>query len=94
MLEATNALIQTRGGLAATNSEHHKIIALPIAGLMSPNDAYSISASYSDLNKFTYSMGCQLSAPFMTLSFMALLVIPNIKISDKGLFDAEHFEFY
>ena len=94
MLEATNALIQTRGGLAATNSEHHKIIALPIAGLMSPNDAYSISASYSDLNKFTYSMGCQLSAPFMTLSFMALLVIPNIKISDKGLFDAEQFEFY
>ena len=94
MLEATNALIQTRGGLAATNSEHHKIIALPIAGLMSPNDAYAISASYSDLNKFTYSMGCQLSAPFMTLSFMALLVIPNIKISDKGLFDAEHFEFY
>ena len=94
MLEATNALIQTRGGLAATNSEHHKIIALPIAGLMSPNDAYSISTSYSDLNKFTYSMGCQLSAPFMTLSFMALLVIPNIKISDKGLFDAEQFEFY
>ena len=94
MLEATNALIQTRGGLAATNSEHHKIIALPIAGLMSPNDAYSISASYSDLNKFTYSMECQLSAPFMTLSFMALLVIPNIKISDKGLFDAEHFKFY
>ena len=80
--------------LSAVSNSTQQSIALPIAGLMSNADAQTIGQAYSDIDSFVKSMGCPLSAPYMTLSFMALLVIPKIKISDKGLFDAESVEFY
>jgi len=66
---------------------------LPIAGLMSDRSCEEVGNSYSVIDGFVKSLGCQLNSPFMTLSFMALLVIPKLKMSDKGLFDAEKFEF-
>ena len=66
---------------------------MPIAGLISDKSGKEIAAEYSELDKMAKSLGSKLSAPYMTLSFMALLVIPKIKLSDKGLFDAEKFEF-
>jgi adenine deaminase len=92
--QAVNLLIQSQGGLSAvshTDSEH---IPLPIAGLMSDLPVDEIGHAYENISTFAKKHGCQLHAPFMTLSFMALLVIPKIKISDLGMFDAENFQFY
>ena len=69
------------------------ILPLPIAGLMSDDDGKNVANSYQKADKLSKELGCRLKAPFMTLSFMALLVIPSIKISDKGLFDSDKFEF-
>ena len=66
---------------------------LPIAGLMSIEDAYDVAGKLGILHDMAKALGCQLEAPFMTMAFMALLVIPSIKISDKGLFDVNDFEF-
>ncbi len=94
ILEAINLLISSKGGLSAvsTTEKHH--IPLPIAGLMSDRPCDEIGALYSSISKFAKDHGSPLHAPFMTLSFMALLVIPKIKISDMGMFDAEAFRFY
>ncbi|MCL4127216.1 UNVERIFIED_CONTAM: hypothetical protein GTU68_027666 [Idotea baltica] len=94
MAEAVNLLVKSKGGLSAVNdkAEHH--LGLPIAGLMSDLSCELIGQQYSEIDKFVKLLGSKLNAPFMTLSFMALLVIPKIKISDKGLFDAESFRFY
>jgi adenine deaminase len=68
---------------------------LPIAGLMSNEDGYQVADSYIAIDKMAKNeLGSTLEAPFMTLSFMALLVIPHIKISDLGLFDGDHFKFF
>ncbi|HOA38523.1 MAG TPA: adenine deaminase C-terminal domain-containing protein, partial [Flavihumibacter sp.] len=67
---------------------------LPVGGLMSTADGYAVAAEYSRLDAMAKSLGTRLQAPFMTLSFMALLVIPHIKLSDKGLFDGDHFRFF
>ena len=91
---AINLLMQSKGGLSAVTSKENKNIALPIAGLMSDQSVDVIGRLYSEISAFAKSNGCTLHAPFMTLSFMALLVIPKIKISDKGMFDAEAFRFY
>lgn len=91
---AVNELIVTKGGLCAVNGNQSEVLPLPIAGLMSDQSGLTISTQYQHLNKMVQAMGCTLNAPFMTLSFMALLVIPKIKISDKGMFDAESFKFY
>ena len=69
------------------------ILPLPVAGIMSDNDGYAVSKKYQTIDKMAKQMGSRLGAPFMTLSFMALLVIPEIKLSDKGLFDASGFRF-
>jgi adenine deaminase len=71
----------------------HKILALPVAGLMSAGDGYEIASAYTEIDHLAKSLGSALSAPFMTLSFMALLVIPSLKISDLGLFDGDEFKF-
>lgn len=93
MCRAVNLLIQNKGGLSAVQDEISKVIALPIAGLMSDLSCEEIGKTYAEIDAFVKNMGCQLSAPYMTLSFMALLVIPNIKMSDLGLFDAVNFTF-
>ena len=68
-------------------------VPLPVAGLMSNEDGYKVAEQYSLIDKAAKLAGSTLSAPFMSLSFMALLVIPHLKLSDKGLFDADMFEF-
>jgi adenine deaminase len=93
MCAAINALIDSKGGVCVSNDEKVETLPLPIAGLMSLQSAEEVGKAYSKLDKLTKELGSTLSAPFMTLSFMALLVIPNLKLSDKGLFDGEKFEF-
>jgi len=94
MEKAINQLVQSTGGLSAVNNEKEMHIALPIAGLMSDQPCSTIAENYAGIDGFAKEMGSTLSAPFMTLSFMALLVIPKIKMSDLGIFDAEQFSFY
>lgn len=90
---AVNAIIGAQGGIAVANAGQVQIVPLPVAGLMSDEDGETIAAGYTGLNTVVRSMGCTMHAPFMTLSFMALLVIPALKLSDKGLFDGSTFSF-
>lgn len=92
--KCVNAVIKAKGGLAFVSENQTKVIPLSVAGLMSPESCEKIGAAYEEIDKLVKSSGSRLKSPFMTLSFMALLVIPKIKISDKGMFDAEKFEFY
>jgi adenine deaminase len=91
--EVVNAIMQAGGGVAAKDSDGLTLLPLPVAGLMSAQDGYEVSAKYKAIDHKAKAMGSHLAAPFMTLSFMALLVIPNLKLSDKGLFDAAKFRF-
>jgi adenine deaminase len=86
---AVNALIAAKGGVAFNTT----VLPLPIAGLMSPESGETVAAKYSEIDKATKAAGVTLRAPFMTLSFLALLVIPQLKLSDKGLFDGAAFKF-
>ena len=88
-----NLLIKHQGGVAAINDQEEKIVPLPIAGIMSDGDGYEVARQYSELEEMAKQMGSPLSSPFMSLSFMALLVIPKLKLSDLGLFDGEQFKF-
>ncbi len=91
---AVNAVIMDKGGLAAVMGVEQRILPLPVAGLMSNEDAWKVAAVYTELDYFSkHSLGSTLRAPFMSLSFMALLVIPHLKLSDLGLFDADLFKF-
>jgi adenine deaminase len=91
--DAVNALIGTKGGIAVNTGEEIEILPLPVAGIMSNEDGYGVAEKYARINKLPAELGCKLHAPFMTLSFMALLVIPSLKLSDKGLFDGNKFQF-
>ncbi|MFN8238698.1 MAG: adenine deaminase [Chitinophagales bacterium] len=93
MSEAANAVIAESGGLSVTDGEHTKVLPLPVAGLMSTDSCEQVAEKYIALLEMAKQMGCTLHAPFMSMSFMALLVIPQLKLSDKGLFDGEKFEF-
>jgi adenine deaminase len=93
LCQVVNLVIKNRGGLAVVRSGHEFVLPLPIAGLMSGEDAYTIAGQYANLEALVREMGSHLQAPFMTLSFMALLVIPSLKMSDLGLFDGEKFAF-
>ncbi|HEX9956381.1 MAG TPA: adenine deaminase C-terminal domain-containing protein, partial [Fibrella sp.] len=102
LCQAVNAVIQARGGLSAvgvvtqeTGSLYiRKLLPLPVAGLMTDVDGYSVAGQYAELDQFVKDeLGSTLAAPFMTLSFMALLVIPALKLSDQGLFDGNTFRF-
>jgi adenine deaminase len=93
MLKAVNLIIEAKGGVSAVDGENEKILVLPVAGLMSAGDGYKIAEEYSAIDRMAKNMGSKLASPFMTLSFMALLVIPKLKLSDLGLFDGEKFEF-
>lgn len=90
---AVNLLIHSKGGLSAVYRDKSKHLPLPIAGLMSELSCEEVGEQYTQIDQMVKDMGCHLRAPFMTLSFMALLVIPKLKMSDLGLFDAEKFEF-
>ena len=91
---AVNAVIAHRGGISAMNEHETKVLPLPMAGIMSQADDYLIAEKYAEIDTFVKKvLGSQLSAPFMTLSFMALLVIPELKLSDRGLFDGKQFAF-
>ncbi len=93
MAYAVNKLVENNGGLVAVSSGYHESVKLPVAGLMSTRNVEELSKECRILHEMLDNMGCKLNAPFMTLSFMALLVIPKLKISDRGLFDVENFEF-
>ena len=92
IVKVVNELINSNGGVCATYNNEIQLLRLSVAGLMSDNDGYNVALQYDLLDKTAKKLGCQLVAPFMTLSFMALLVIPSIKLSDKGLFDGNRFE--
>lgn len=86
-------LQESLGGIAYSNGYSFDIYPLPIAGLMSDNSAEVVTEKYSLFNDIISQMGCLMKNPFITLSFMALLVIPELKIGDKGLFDVNEFKF-
>jgi adenine deaminase len=87
-MSAINLIIQQRGGISLVHDDTQLVLPLPVAGLMSAADGYAVAAQYATLDKAAKAAGSKLRSPFMTLSFMALLVIPHVKLSDKGLFDA------
>jgi adenine deaminase len=92
LARAVNAVISAGGGLAVADSAGQSLLPLPIAGLMSDDDGYQVAAHYARLDSQAKALGSQLTAPFMTLSFMALLVIPQLKLSPHGLFDVSAFK--
>lgn len=92
--DAVNLIIESKGGVSISdhfNPGINKILPLPVAGLMSNEDGYKVAETYTEIDAAAKELGSKLSAPFMTLSFMALLVIPHLKLSDKGLFDGDQF---
>jgi len=90
--KAVNLVIENKGGVSCVGNEEI-ILPLPVAGLMSTKDGYEVARKYSAIDKAAKELGSKLSAPYMTLSFMALLVIPHLKLSDLGLFDGDEFKF-
>lgn len=93
IVDAINLVIDAKGGISATDGTKKEVLPLPVGGLMSDKNGYQIAAAYTAIDLLAKSFGTTLSSPFMTLSFMALLVIPSLKLSDKGLFDGDNFRF-
>lgn len=94
MANAANAIIREKGGLSVCDGESVKILPLPVGGIMAVGDGFYIADTYKGLDIMTKEvLGSNLTSPFMTLSFMALLVIPSLKLSDRGLFDGSLFTF-
>jgi adenine deaminase len=93
LASAINLIMDSEGGVAAVSGSNESVLALPVAGLMSAEDGYKVADAYSALDRISKEMGSSLASPFMTLSFMGLLVIPALKLSDLGLFDGEKFAF-
>ncbi len=91
--QAVNLLIEEQGGICAVSDSEQKILPLPVAGIMSDTDGHTVGVRYAELDAMAKAMGSTLHAPYMTLSFMALLVIPSLKLSDKGLFNGKDFKF-
>jgi adenine deaminase len=90
---AVNLIIEAKGGVSLADKDKKLILALPVAGIMSNKDAYEIAGLYTKIDAEAKVLGSKLRAPYMSLSFMALLVIPHLKLSDRGLFDGNIFEF-
>lgn len=90
---AVNTLIKNTGGICAVNGTQVKSLALPVAGIMSDKDGWETGKQYQEIDAMAKALGSTLKAPFMTLSFMGLLVIPDLKLSDKGLFSGKSFSF-
>jgi adenine deaminase len=92
LCRAVNLVIEQKGGVSCVSDNGEIVLALPVAGLMSQEDGYKVADAYTTIDAMAKSLGSSLAAPFMTLSFMALLVIPHLKLSDKGLFDGDAFK--
>lgn len=90
---AINMLVLTKGGMVACTETEFALLPLPVAGLMSLDEGTRVAEDYERVDRLAHEFGCTLYSPFMTLSFMALLVIPELKLSDKGLFDVTQFQF-
>ena len=90
---AVNLIIRNRGGISIVEGDREEVLPMPFAGIMTVEDGYVVAEKYRKMDGLAKSLGSQLRAPFMTLSFMALLVIPQLKLSDKGLFDGKNFGF-
>lgn len=93
LCRAINLVVEQKGGVCCVGGQAEMAVALPVAGLMSAENGYDVANAYTAIDTMAKNLGSSLGAPFMTLSFMALLVIPHIKLSDKGLFDGDKFEF-
>jgi len=93
LCRAINAVIRAQGGVSCVDGETEQVLPLPVAGLMSTEDGYEVAERYAAIDAAAKALGSPLNAPFMTLSFMALLVIPHLKLSDLGLFDGDSFSF-
>lgn len=91
--KAINLLIYTKGGMVACSETEFALLPLPVAGLMSLEEGRRVAEDYERADALAHEFGSRLQSPFMTLSFMALLVIPELKLSDKGLFDVTRFGF-
>ncbi len=92
MATAANMIIDNKGGFAVYADDVRKCLPLPVAGIMTNDDAFKVATEYQEIKELSKSLGSHLNDPFMTMGFMALLVIPKLKLSDKGLFDCEKFE--
>ena len=90
---AVNLIIENTGGVCAVNGSENKMLPLPVAGIMSDRNGWETGKLYQEIDAMAKELGSNLKAPFMTLSFMALLVIPDLKLSDKGLFSGNSFSF-
>ncbi|MCU0426679.1 MAG: adenine deaminase [Candidatus Kapabacteria bacterium] len=90
---AVNAIIKAEGGICVVDGDNVDVLPLPVAGIMTNEDGYKVGEAYSRIDAKAKALGSSLHAPFMTLSFMALLVIPDLKLSDKGLFSGQKFAF-
>lgn len=94
ILKAINCVIENKGGIVCVDKNNLNVLPLSIAGIISDKQGFEVAQKYKELNDFAkIKLGSSLNSPFMTLSFMALLVIPEIKLSDKGLFDSNNFNF-
>lgn len=91
--KAVNLIIENKGGICAVSDTEDKLVPLPVAGIMSDESAQEIGKAYAELDQMAKAIGSQIRAPYMSLSFMALLVIPSLKLGDKGLFDGNSFQF-
>lgn len=92
--KAVNLIVGAKGGVSAVGPDSEHLLTLPVAGLMTDQDGYQVAEGYTRIDRFVKEeLGSLLKSPFMSLSFMALLVIPSLKLSDKGLFDGENFKF-
>ncbi|MBU2522619.1 MAG: hypothetical protein KKD50_10395 [Proteobacteria bacterium] len=93
LCKAVNRIIEEQGGICAVSGNKEIILPLPIAGIMSNEDYLTVARKYTKVDEMAKSMGSTLRSPFMTLSFMSLPVIPKLKLTDRGLFDVEKFEY-
>jgi adenine deaminase len=92
IVKCINRIVELEGGLVASSGDNMESLQLNIAGIMTTRSCGEIASDYESLNRLVQSMGCTMKAPFMTLAFMALLVIPDLKIGDRGLFDVRKFQ--
>lgn len=90
--KAVNLVIGSKGGVSVVDGSNEYLLPLPVGGLMSTDDGYKVAEAYSAIDRAAKELGSTLSAPFMTLSFMGLLVIPHLKLSDLGVFDGDRFQ--
>ena len=93
IVKAINELIKLKGGIVVVDEHETHSLALPIAGLMSNDDIAAVSAEQRKLVDCTRRLKCTLSSPIVALSFMQLIVIPELKITDQGLFDGKAFQY-